>query len=47
MDFLRGMGVALVTPFKEDGEIDWPGLDRLLEKSVREGTKVTMNRNRT
>lgn len=38
MDFLRGMGVALVTPFREDGEVDWSGLDRLLEKSVLEGS---------
>ncbi len=37
MDFLRGMGVALITPFSEEGEIDWSGLDRLLEKSIREG----------
>lgn len=37
-DYLRGMGVALVTPFQEDGEIDWTALDRLLDYVIGEGT---------
>jgi 4-hydroxy-tetrahydrodipicolinate synthase len=28
---LHGVGVALVTPFHEDGSIDWAGLERLLQ----------------
>jgi 4-hydroxy-tetrahydrodipicolinate synthase len=33
---LYGVGVALVTPFHEDGAIDWAGLERLLQH-VSEG----------
>lgn len=35
---LQGTGVALVTPFKEDLEIDYPALDKLL-KFVSEGVE--------
>ncbi|MFY0592650.1 4-hydroxy-tetrahydrodipicolinate synthase [Roseivirga sp.] len=31
MDLFRGTGVALVTPFKQDGSIDFPGLKSLLD----------------
>ena len=31
---LKGMGVALVTPFKEDKNIDLDALDRLLDSLV-------------
>jgi 4-hydroxy-tetrahydrodipicolinate synthase len=33
-----GSIVALVTPMKPDGAIDWPALDRLIEWHVAEGT---------
>lgn len=32
---LRGMGVALVTPFKQDKSIDYPALARLLEYIIQ------------
>ena len=35
---LRGMGVALVTPFKQDGEIDFDALKRLVEYQITNGT---------
>ena len=28
---LRGMGVALITPFKLDGSVDYAALDRLVD----------------
>lgn len=34
---LSGMGVALVTPFKEDKSIDYPALARLLEYQIKSG----------
>lgn len=34
---LRGMGVALVTPFKEDKNIDFEALDRLVDHTVGAG----------
>ena len=35
---LRGMGVALITPFKEDGSVDYDALVRLVEFQVQNGT---------
>lgn len=35
---LRGMGVALVTPFKVDGAIDFDALKRLVEYQITNGT---------
>jgi 4-hydroxy-tetrahydrodipicolinate synthase len=35
---LKGMGVALVTPFKEDDSVDYDALMRLVEHQVRNGT---------
>ena len=35
---LRGMGVALITPFKEDESIDFDALARLLEYQIQNGT---------
>lgn len=35
---LRGMGVALVTPFKQDEEIDFDALKRLVEYQITNGT---------
>ena len=35
---LKGMGVALITPFKEDESIDFDALARLLEYQIQNGT---------
>ena len=32
---LRGMGVALITPFKQDKSIDFPALARLVEYIIQ------------
>ena len=37
MQALRGTGVALVTPFKEDLSIDFDGLSTLIEHCVSGG----------
>ena len=34
---LKGMGVALITPFKEDGSVDYDALLRLVEFQVQNG----------
>ena len=34
---LKGMGVALITPFKEDGSVDYESLLRLVEYQVQNG----------
>ena len=35
---LRGMGVALITPFKEDGSVDYEALLRLVDYQLQNGT---------
>lgn len=35
---LKGMGVALITPFKEDGSVDYDALFKLVEFQVQNGT---------
>lgn len=35
---LKGMGVALITPFKEDGSVDYDALLRLVDYQVQNGT---------
>jgi len=35
---LKGVGVALITPFNQKGEVDYPSLKRLLEFVTKEGT---------
>lgn len=35
---LKGMGVALITPFKEDGRVDFEALLKLVEFQVQNGT---------
>ena len=35
---LVGMGVALVTPFKDDMSVDYEALERLVEFQLRNGT---------
>ena len=34
---LKGMGVALITPFKSDGSVDYNALVRLVEYQVQNG----------
>ena len=34
---LKGMGVALITPFKQDKTIDFDALARLLEYQIKNG----------
>ena len=34
----RGLGVALVTPFQENGNVDMAGLQRLVEHNINNGT---------
>lgn len=33
----RGLGVALVTPFTNDGEVDYPHLEQLVENQIQSG----------
>ena len=33
----RGMGVALITPFKEDGSVDYAALMRLVDYLIQNG----------
>jgi len=35
---LKGMGIALVTPFKADGSVDYEALVKLVEYQVQNGT---------
>jgi 4-hydroxy-tetrahydrodipicolinate synthase len=35
---LKGMGVALITPFKSDGTIDYPALLRMVDYQIQNGT---------
>ena len=35
---LRGMGVALITPFKEDGSVDYDALLRLVDYQLQNNT---------
>ena len=39
MNVLRGTGVALVTPFEENGSIDWKALERLIEFVISDGVE--------
>ena len=36
-NFIKGMGVATVTPFSDDGTVDYPALQRLVEHLVNGG----------
>ena len=38
MHVFRGSGVALITPFREDKSIDYPMLERLVERQIAGGT---------
>ncbi|MCU7612934.1 4-hydroxy-tetrahydrodipicolinate synthase [Chryseobacterium sp. GMJ5] len=39
MSILKGVGVALVTPFNEDLSIDFEGLTKLIEYNIENGTR--------
>lgn len=38
MSIFKGVGVALVTPFQSNGQVDFPGLQRLVEHQNNNGT---------
>ena len=38
MDKFKGTGVALVTPFNENGKVDYNGLQKLIEFQIKNGT---------
>ena len=38
MSLFKGSGVALVTPMKENGQIDYDSMDRLIEFQIEGGT---------
>ncbi|HSN68880.1 MAG TPA: dihydrodipicolinate synthase family protein, partial [Thermoanaerobaculia bacterium] len=37
-DQFRGVGVALVTPFRDDGALDEAALERFVEWQIQQGT---------
>jgi len=37
MNIFRGIGVALITPFKEDFSIDYPSIEQLIEFNIEKG----------
>jgi len=39
MNQLTGTGIALVTPFHEDGNIDFPALEKLVDYSIKGGVE--------
>jgi 4-hydroxy-tetrahydrodipicolinate synthase len=38
MNMFKGVGVALVTPFQSNGQVDFSGLQRLVEHQIKNGT---------
>ena len=40
---LRGTGVALVTPFKNNGDIDWEDLERIIEHVITGGVEFLVS----
>src|SRR5215212_7627255 len=40
LDWLRGCGTALVTPFKKDGSVDDECFKKLVERQVKNGVKI-------
>ena len=36
---MKGVGTALITPFTEDGKVDFQSLSNLIEHQVAGGTK--------
>ncbi|MBF0846734.1 dihydrodipicolinate synthase family protein, partial [Streptococcus danieliae] len=40
MTIYTGSGVAIITPFLEDGMVDYKELEKLIEFQIKEGTKA-------
>ena len=38
MSIFRGSGVALITPMKENGEINYDSMERMIEAQIEGGT---------
>lgn len=36
-NIFKGLGVALITPFKENGDVDYTSLKRLVEYQIQNG----------
>ena len=36
-NFLKGLGIALITPFTSDGQVDYPALKKLIEYQISNG----------
>lgn len=36
-NIFRGLGIALITPFKQDGSVDYPSLEKLVEYQLENG----------
>ena len=43
MGKFKGLGVALVTPFSENGNVDYVGLQRLVELQIQGGIDVVVH----
>ena len=43
MSVFRGSGVALVTPMKENGEVNYDSLEALLEDQIRNHTDAVIS----
>jgi len=43
MNQLTGTGIALVTPFHEDGNIDFPALEKLVDYSIKGGVEYLVS----
>ena len=39
----EGAGVALITPFSEDGSVNYQKLEELIEEQIREGTDAIIS----
>ena len=43
MSIFKGSGVALVTPMKENGEIDYDSFENLLEDQIKNSTDALLS----
>lgn len=41
-NIFKGMGIALVTPFTQDGSVDYPALKRLIEYQLTNGADFSV-----
>ena len=44
---LKGMGVALITPFKDDESVDYDALSKLVDYQVQNGTDYLVKKKKT